>query len=280
MLEAALKTSLIEKLNERVGKLFSTVNTTLIAAAMDPCNGDFLFLDDNDGAIQNKLWEKIAELTLDLAMQPDAEEQAPPHPESKAPVMPKAPKLQLTAHMAEQEVCLYRDFISKHGATFRELRGTKEFHLLKWWLTEGKNSFPNIYEVALCYLCIPATSTPSERAFSASGELFSQRRRALTEEHIREMLYIHANATTDDVAATVAALSVAPSPAPVSASASAPAPAPAHAPVSVPVSSIFDIPFLSLPFSPSSLSGILTQHTPADDPHSQVHALWTPLDTF
>jgi hypothetical protein len=39
---------------------------------------------------------------------------------------------------------------------------------LEWWKSNGKR-FPILSEMAIRYLCIPATSAPAERVFSSAG---------------------------------------------------------------------------------------------------------------
>ena len=51
----------------------------------------------------------------------------------------------------------------------RELKGC---NLLEYWKT-NKNDFPILSRMALGYLAVPATSCPSERAFSAGGHVMS-----------------------------------------------------------------------------------------------------------
>ena len=43
-------------------------------------------------------------------------------------------------------------------------------HSLTWWY-ENKSRYPNLCKLTLYYLCIPATSVPSEQAFSISGHI-------------------------------------------------------------------------------------------------------------
>ena len=42
---------------------------------------------------------------------------------------------------------------------------------LQWWSFAGKKRFPEMYAIATKYLSFPATSVPSERVFSSSGEI-------------------------------------------------------------------------------------------------------------
>ena len=48
-------------------------------------------------------------------------------------------------------------------------------HPLTWWF-ENKSRYRNLCKLALHYLCIPATSVPSERAFSISGHIVRAKR--------------------------------------------------------------------------------------------------------
>ncbi len=46
-----------------------------------------------------------------------------------------------------------------------------EKHDILEWRQQNKFKFPNIYQLVKKYLCIPATSCPSGRVFSKSGEI-------------------------------------------------------------------------------------------------------------
>lgn len=61
-----------------------------------------------------------------------------------------------------------------------------------YW-AEQKDNFSLLYEIAIKYLCIPATSVPSERCFSASGEILSDRRSRLTSEHVNMLVFLNQN---------------------------------------------------------------------------------------
>jgi hypothetical protein len=60
---------------------------------------------------------------------------------------------------------------------------------LKWW---SKNSivFPTLLLLVKRLLCIPATSAPSERVFSAAGLTISKDRASLLPEHASDMIFL------------------------------------------------------------------------------------------
>ena len=60
--------------------------------------------------------------------------------------------------------------ISEVRLYFGEATLSKRDDPLKWW-SENEGRFPTLSKLAKYFLCIPATSTPSERIFSAAGNL-------------------------------------------------------------------------------------------------------------
>ncbi len=64
---------------------------------------------------------------------------------------------------------------------------------LDWWTKEGKTRFPQMYKMAVKYLTIPATSVPSERVFSAAGEIISKKRNQIGDDNARMLIVLHGN---------------------------------------------------------------------------------------
>lgn len=63
---------------------------------------------------------------------------------------------------------------------------------LKWW-KENSFRFPKLSVLAKHYLCIPASSVPSERVFSKAGELVNDRRASLKPNIVDKLIFLNKN---------------------------------------------------------------------------------------
>ena len=63
---------------------------------------------------------------------------------------------------------------------------------LAWWKQHAL-SYPHLSQLFKKYLCIPATSVPSERAFSKAGELVSKKRSNLKPSNVHMLLFLSNN---------------------------------------------------------------------------------------
>ncbi|KAL3212338.1 hypothetical protein MRX96_036001 [Rhipicephalus microplus] len=67
----------------------------------------------------------------------------------------------------------------------------KDSDLCDWWRTVGTFRYPRLAKFCPKYLPIPATSVPSERAFSVAGEVVSVRRERLLPDHVEQLIFLH-----------------------------------------------------------------------------------------
>ena len=66
------------------------------------------------------------------------------------------------------------------------------FSILRW-IDVGQTKFPLLFECAMKYFCIPGSSVPSERVFSASGEILRKRRNRLSGKNANMMIVLNGN---------------------------------------------------------------------------------------
>uniref|UniRef100_A0AAV2K9B2 HAT C-terminal dimerisation domain-containing protein n=1 Tax=Knipowitschia caucasica TaxID=637954 RepID=A0AAV2K9B2_KNICA len=73
-------------------------------------------------------------------------------------------------------------------AYIKDPRPSLESNPLDWW-RENQTRLTRLAEVAHRYLCIPGTSVPSERVFSAAGLVVNRLRTRLTPEHVDMLVF-------------------------------------------------------------------------------------------
>ena len=64
---------------------------------------------------------------------------------------------------------------------------------LKWWELSGKTLFPKLYNTAIKYLIIPATSVPAERVFSKAGTVLTKKRNRLGPKTANMIITLNSN---------------------------------------------------------------------------------------
>ncbi|KAK7930580.1 hypothetical protein WMY93_006975 [Mugilogobius chulae] len=73
-----------------------------------------------------------------------------------------------------------------------ELNVARSEDPLVYW-AQKKELYPHLYELALKYLCIPASSVPCERVFSKAGEIVSKKRNRLCPKTVEKILFLNKN---------------------------------------------------------------------------------------
>ena len=63
---------------------------------------------------------------------------------------------------------------------------------LKWWKANASR-YPLLANLARKYLCIPATSVPSERVFSSAGHIVNKRRACLDPSSVNMLVFLAEN---------------------------------------------------------------------------------------
>ena len=67
-----------------------------------------------------------------------------------------------------------------------------DFDLLHWWKFQT-SQLPRMSQLAKWVLCIPASSAPSERSFSAAGLLVNKLRTSLNPKNVDDLLLLRSN---------------------------------------------------------------------------------------
>ena len=63
---------------------------------------------------------------------------------------------------------------------------------LKWWMV-NEQGFPKFSCISWKHLCAPSTSVPSERVFSAAGNIISKTHSSLLPENVNSLIFLNKN---------------------------------------------------------------------------------------
>ena len=69
---------------------------------------------------------------------------------------------------------------------------TSKVNVLLWW-KDHQHQLPLLAQAARKYLCVTASSAPSERLFSASGNVVTNKRSSLDPVNVDKIVYLHEN---------------------------------------------------------------------------------------
>lgn len=75
---------------------------------------------------------------------------------------------------------------------FAEKAVPRDTHPLDWW-KQNESQYPLLARVAASLLCIPATSTPSERLFSTAGLTITKLGSCLKPENVDALIFLNKN---------------------------------------------------------------------------------------
>lgn len=163
----------------------------VVAAALDPRSRSLPFLDA-DG-------RKAVKLDLLQLCTGSAEAEG----SAAEPAAKRAPQPQdMVNHMeavdmffgtaSAEEVSLSIKLEQEVEAYMSEAPAPGAADPLQWWKSNAAR-LPHLAKVAKAVLCVPATSVPSERVFSAAGHIVSKRRAGLSEDSVDALIFLQQN---------------------------------------------------------------------------------------
>uniref|UniRef100_A0A3Q1GJ54 HAT C-terminal dimerisation domain-containing protein n=1 Tax=Acanthochromis polyacanthus TaxID=80966 RepID=A0A3Q1GJ54_9TELE len=177
-------------------------NTVILSSSLDPRFRKLRFLSSEDSfKVQVKVQMKAVEMEQ---LQPvSVQHQTPPDGTShtasdKVPVSLIDSLLDSdTSSGEEAKEADSEEFTGKVRQEvltyFSEKAASKGENPLQWWKS-NEVKYPFLSRLAKSYLCIPCTSTPADRLFSAAGNIASKKRASLSKEHVDMLTFLHDNA--------------------------------------------------------------------------------------
>ena len=174
------KTTVVSEINARWSlHSLNYDSVPVLASFMDPRfkNLKFLSTETRDSIVE-EIKQRVQCFTED---KPDEGESLEPPPKKTALdklLGPENNDNQIEDHEVDQ-------YLSEKPAA----RTTQP---LEWW-KHNSHRFPNMAELAKHVLCVPATSTPSERIFSKAGITVSKRRCNLKPKNVDAIIFLNHN---------------------------------------------------------------------------------------
>lgn len=192
-----IKASILEYLNEKYADP-STQDLLDMASLVDPRFKITYIKPENVDYIKTKAAAEIENLVAEQEMSAGGDSIAPAEAATEVAEIP-AKKRTLGSFF---KIASRQDqTVPQSGRQSIELELNKyiqtveadgETNPLEWWRQHEAN-FPRVANLAKKYLCIQATSSSSERAFSTSGNIITCRRSTLRPERVDQLVFLAHN---------------------------------------------------------------------------------------
>uniref|UniRef100_A0A3B1J960 HAT C-terminal dimerisation domain-containing protein n=1 Tax=Astyanax mexicanus TaxID=7994 RepID=A0A3B1J960_ASTMX len=137
-------------------------------------------LKELDNYARADVMNAVKELIANLMFESKNDEPQPPAKRDKGSMAKDG------TTTAESEI---NDYLSVKLDTTEE---SGSHQVLQWWKNH-RLEFPSLSKLARHVLCIPASSAPSERAFSVCGRILEERRSVLKPSTVSNILFLHGN---------------------------------------------------------------------------------------
>ncbi|XP_057210029.1 E3 SUMO-protein ligase ZBED1-like [Triplophysa rosa] len=195
-LSRAIKSKILEYVNEKYSN--PHIQALLdMASTVDPRFKMSYVAEDNQTSIQTRL--KVEMQIVAMMVPPREPPQGNTEEEEEDAEAGCAPKKKMTlgSYFKTTEQALPPN--NQEPSVTCELQSylqscnlDSEGDPLKWW-NEHEKIYPRLSKVAKKYLCIPATSSPSERAFSTGGNLVTCLRSSLKPDQVDRLVVLAKN---------------------------------------------------------------------------------------
>ena len=192
----AMKADMARNLNSRYQEA-AIVQLLDVACFVDPRFKAMPFVEEDQREI---LFDSfLGEVMVHVTPDPEpVEEEEPRVLESEPPAKKHKTGLgkllgDMYSKRSRRERMSIRDKAEEEMKQYREEQSLDiDEHVLQWW-KRNEGRFPAIAKVARKVLCIPATSTPSERLFSTAGHIISTKRASLLTENASMLCFLAEN---------------------------------------------------------------------------------------
>lgn len=185
-LELEYKRVLSQHFTERFRSLFASPTTALCAAALHPNYAHLPFSSVSD-ALREEVYQR---LTTEFV---NACEHLASISKSRLSPMEEI-FLSHAQVMNEASVRQLLDMYLKRASEERRIGSLQDKDCLQWWAKQSQFApFAMMWVLVQVFLCIPATSVPSERAFSSAGAIDDKKRRNMTVETLETCVFLREN---------------------------------------------------------------------------------------
>jgi hypothetical protein len=170
----------------------------LFAHALDPRFKTLGILDDDN---KEELWVALKQEMIRLKPErlqipSDVHEQTSPVAAARPPgLMQKYANLYAQSTASTRSATSWQSKCDVELSKYLEVASVpicEKFDPLEWWKAHS-TEFPTLWLLATVYFAIPATSAPSERAFSVAGNIVTMRRCRLNDRNLEDLHHLHEN---------------------------------------------------------------------------------------
>ena len=181
------KDTVAKELNRRFTPFSTDTAKSLpvLCAAVDPRYSQLNFINEDQKAIVHE--ELISEMTLMQATSDDQSDEQPPA--AKKSKKDSALYFLLGTSSEAEDHLTVNDELEYF---LKEPAQDPDSDALQWW-AKNHERFPTLSKLAKKLMCIPATSVPSERVFSTSGNIVTKLRSSLKPDNVNMLVFLNKN---------------------------------------------------------------------------------------